>query len=395
MSLESRPAHDEAGRTRLVLAVAVAIRLLLVGIQPSPSTDAFRYSWEGRVANAGLDPYLLPPDDPGLASLRIGQDSRINNPGLTAIYPPLALAAFRAVAAASSDVRAQKTFFSTCDFLVCLILLRLLKRRRLSAGWAAVYAWHPLVAVEFSAAGHLDSLMLLGVLAGIDLWESRWRRTAALAWAAAFLVKVAPIVALPWLARRRPRSALLFLGVVALGALPALPAVLAALGNEPASGPHAFASGWLANPSLFVLLAPVTENSGLHRGVMVAAAGVFCLFWADRTEDDPARYLLGALFAVLLASPVVQPWYVLWLLPLALLSPQPAALAWAWSVGFLYLTLQPELKSSTLGPALWKTAWGGEYALVYGLLLWHTLRDVTIAGSPGLTRGIGGLCKRL
>ncbi|MDE2293643.1 MAG: hypothetical protein KGL53_16295, partial [Elusimicrobia bacterium] len=93
----------------LVLAVAALMRLILLPLAPTPSTDAYRYSWEGRVTAAGRDPYRLPPDSPVLAYLRRPQDARINHPRLTSVYPPLALAAFALAARASADARAQKT----------------------------------------------------------------------------------------------------------------------------------------------------------------------------------------------------------------------------------------------------------------------------------------------
>lgn len=375
-SLSSRPFGEEARLGRLILAVAVLIRLPLVLLDPSPSTDAYRYSWEGRVANAGGNPYRSAPDAPEFAPLRTAQDARINNPGLTTIYPPLALAAFSATAAVSSDVRAPKAFFSLVDLLCCALLMRLLKRRGLGVAWAALYAWHPLVAVEFSAAGHLDSLMILGLLGGIDLWETGRRDAAALAWAVAALVKVVPVVVLPWLLLQRPRAALAFFVVVAVGLLPVASELAEAAAGMPGNGIAAFASDWLANPSLFAAVAAVAGSPATARLAAGAAVLAFSLFWARRAGDDAAHYLRGTILFVLLASPVVQPWYVLWVLPLALLSPSTAALAWSWAVGFLYVVLDPVLKAASIGIPLWQWLWGAEYALVFGLLA----KDVVSAG---------------
>lgn len=376
------PGADEASRAELILVVALFLRLALVLVPPTPSTDAYRYSWEGRVANAGLSPYRLPPSSTELSFLRQIQDVKINNPGLTAIYPPLALGAFRAVAAVSSDARAQKWFFALCDLLVCALLMRLLRRRGLTCAWAAVYAWHPLVIVEFSAAGHLDSLMILGLLAGLDLWESGRRELGALAWAAAALVKVVPIVLLPWLLLRHPRSAALFIIAAAMGLIPAVPGLSAALRAAPESGIAAFTSDWLANPSLYAVLSALVESAGARRLLLAAAVGAFSLPWARRCGDDAARYLCGMILAVLLASPVVQPWYVLWALPLTLLTASPAALAWSWVVGFMYFAIDPALKESSASLPWWHWLWIGEYALVFGLLAWSSKRHQEVTTMP-------------
>lgn len=367
--------HDEASHAALILLIASFLRLPLLFVPPTPSTDAYRYSWEGRVANAGLDPYSLPPAAPELASLRRPDDARINNPGLSAIYPPLALSVFRLLASVSPDARAQKGFFSLCDLAICALLLRLLRRRGLPVAWAAVYAWHPLVVVEFAGAGHLDSLMMLGLLAGFDLWESERQESAAVVWAAAALVKVVPIVVLPWLLMRRPRAAAVFATVVAGGLLPALPGMRASLMNASQSGISAFASGWLANPSLYSLLGLAWPSESGRRLLLAAALSAASIPWARHCRDDAACYLLGSIMAVLLVSPVVQPWYVLWVLPLALLTPCIAAIAWSWTAGFLYIVFDPRLKELSLGLTLWQWLWLGEYATVYGLLIHPGLRS--------------------
>lgn len=368
LSCEPDTGVDESSRAALILVVAAFLRLALILVPPTPSTDAYRYSWEGRVANAGLSPYRLPPSSPELSFLRQSQDAKINNPGLTTIYPPLALAAFRAVAVVSTDARAQKSFFALCDLLVCALLMRLLRRRGLTCAWAAIYAWHPLVVVEFSAAGHLDPLMILGLLTGLDLWESGRRELGAIAWAAAALVKVVPIVLLPWLILRRPRAAGVFVAVVALGLLPALPGLQSALAGTSENGMAAFASGWLANPSLHAFVSSLVSSESSSRILLAAAVAAMSLPWAIFCGEDGARYLSGMMLAVLLASPVVQPWYVLWALPLVLLNSSPAALAWSWIVGFMYVTIDPRLREIQLHLSLWHWVWVAEYVLVYGLL---------------------------
>ncbi|MDE2291604.1 MAG: hypothetical protein KGL53_05930, partial [Elusimicrobia bacterium] len=101
-------------------------------------------------------------------------------------------------------------------------------------------------------------------------------------------------------------------------------------------------------------------------GLLLAAASVP---WARRCGGDAERYLRGALAAVLLASPVVEPWYVLWIAPFAVLAGDAALLAWSWAVGFLYVVLDPALMSFRLVLPLWQWLWIGEYGLVYGLLV--------------------------
>src|SRR5439155_8361622 len=75
--------------------------------------DLFRYSWDGRVQAAGIDPYAQPPSSPALARLRepwLWPDARgcaelnrrpactrLNRPDQRTIYPPLAEAWFAGI----------------------------------------------------------------------------------------------------------------------------------------------------------------------------------------------------------------------------------------------------------------------------------------------------------
>ena len=49
-----------------VVVGALVFRLALLPSVPSLSDDVWRYLWDGRVAAAGIDPFLHPPDAPQL-----------------------------------------------------------------------------------------------------------------------------------------------------------------------------------------------------------------------------------------------------------------------------------------------------------------------------------------
>ena len=89
--------HEQPEATRqahglslgLVLLFALLARLVLLGATPTLSDDIYRYRWDGRVQQAGIDPYAYAPNDPALASLRDADFTRINFPHLRTVYPPV------------------------------------------------------------------------------------------------------------------------------------------------------------------------------------------------------------------------------------------------------------------------------------------------------------------
>lgn len=131
----------------------------------------------------------------------------------------------------------------------------------------------------------------------------------------------------------------------------------------------------MTNPSAYALVSVLTEPQMFARFLMAALLALISV-WRAWDVEDAARYLSGAMLAVLLVSPVVQPWYVLWLLPLALITGSPATLAgreprraddrwgygkvglaWSWVVGSLYLGADPRLRAISVDLPLWSWLW--------------------------------------
>jgi hypothetical protein len=206
---------------------------------------------------------------------------------------------------------------------------------------------------------------------------------AALAAAAGVLAKLVPLVALPMWARRSGRPALFLaaaLVMVAAGLVPVfaggVPPGLVTYGvswefNGPVYEPlwraidalgldaaarsgldrlEAWTGAWRAADPLYRFVYPqLLAKLLLAFGVLGAVA------WSLSARDPVAgsRGLFGAL---LVLSPTVYPWYVLWVLPFAALTRAPAWLALAALVQLAYL---PRLVPGVgLFPWVWLAIWG-------------------------------------
>ncbi|MGI9174817.1 MAG: hypothetical protein ACR2GR_05820, partial [Rhodothermales bacterium] len=82
--------REDAYTARQVLAVAVALRLLLVWLPPAISDDAYRYVWDGLLQARGTNPFVFAPNDPALADVQ-GEPlfSLLNSAAFYSVYPPL------------------------------------------------------------------------------------------------------------------------------------------------------------------------------------------------------------------------------------------------------------------------------------------------------------------
>jgi alpha-1,6-mannosyltransferase len=191
-------------RLLTVLLVAAAMRAIVLPAPPFLSSDIYRYVWDGRVQNAGINPYRYIPADPALAPMR---DDAIyphvnRREYARTIYLPAAQLVFRAVAAISPTVLAMKIAMVLVECVAIGAMIALLRCAGLPPARVAIYAWNPLTVWSFALDGHVDALAI-GLLALAMLARGLRRDSATgVAIAAATLTKIIPLVAFPALWRR-------------------------------------------------------------------------------------------------------------------------------------------------------------------------------------------------
>jgi hypothetical protein len=257
----------------------------------------------------------------------------------------------------------------------------------------AIYAWNPLVVVEFAASGHHDALAIAAVVAASILIIRGRGTLSTLLLAAGALFKLFPVVLFPiWLRRAGwPRSLWSWVNAFAaavLAAVCAWPFRSALFGSQ---GGFNFSqlldnltyyqSRWQNNnASLYALLSWCSGSTEVAAGIAAGVvAGLFIWAAARRVDSARAAYILFA--AILLLSPNAFPWYFTWLVPFLVFFPNPA---------WLLLTVLQFLSYHVLidyqaGAGwhfrpfyLWLT-----YGPFYALLLRHLIRPVQPGESSG------------
>ena len=304
---------------------AVVFRICgLVG-GPFFEDDFNRYLWDGyRFATTGT-PYGAAPEaffvDPGVPAAFHRLLDGINNPELPTIYAPTTQVIFLlGYWLQPGTVAMLQLLLILVDLITIVLLLRLASARSVM-----LYAWCPLVIKEIAFTAHPDGVAVCLLLAAIMLARNRrWRSVAVCLGVAvgakAFVLVLAPLV----LVSARARHWMLF-GIT----LAALYAPFVLSGGTNLESLQVFAREWEFNSAAFGLLtiALCRFDTTLVLGLMYAA---FWMCYAVKfARSGPhaiprGDWLYGALLAV---SPVVNPWYLLWLLPFAAIFPS----AWAWT----------------------------------------------------------------
>jgi alpha-1,6-mannosyltransferase len=329
-----------------IFAVGLVARLLLLlASSPLLENDYYRYLWEGGLTAHGHSPYLvtptgvgdLPYNDARLELAKAAGDvfERVAHPTLSSVYPPVAQAAFALAHWLSPwSLTAWRLVLIVADIATFLLLVALLQAAGRPAFWVAFYWWCPLVLKELANSAHMEAVLIPLVLTTLLASVRRRPLLAVVCLGLAAGVKVWPLMLAPLVLRplsgervRLVAAMALLSGIIGLMAWP----IVASLDRT--SGFVAFAAHWATNSAHMPLLEAIGGNLFGWRGaagpglfaraicgaiLLVVAVGMAVRPW--QTVRDLLQRGFVVVSAIVLLSPAQFPWYVLWVLPLAVLA---------------------------------------------------------------------------
>ena len=310
----------------LVLLGALAFRLTLFPYPPSLSTDVHRYRWDGHVQNAGWNPYAVAPTDPRLAPLRDPGWYVMPAPEIPTMYPPLSELVFRATWRVLPGPVGFKLPFLLADLAVAAMLAGWIRSTGGRNYQVAIYAWNPLVVVEFASSGHNDALAIAAcrryaadytaVSGNVNAHADRRGARQSLPCRAVPLA----LIRAGWPGKLR--GWLAAAGCAALAALCIWP----------------YRDGWREflqmlkyyqviwrnyHSSIYPVLLWISGShevaAGIGEGVVLGLA-----LWLALRRADPTRAAFLLIGTVLLFAPNGYSWYFTWIVPLLCFFPSPA-----------------------------------------------------------------------
>jgi alpha-1,6-mannosyltransferase len=324
--------RDSRAVLSLVLLGALAFRLTMFPYPPSLSTDVHRYRWDGHVQNEGWNPYAVAPTDPRLGPLRDpGWPAAAGWYGMPApeiptMYPPLSELVFRATWRVLPGPVGFKLPFLLADLAVVAMLAGWIRSTGGRNYQVAIYAWNPLVVVEFASSGHNDALAIAGVVATL-LIIRRYPVVSTLTVAAGALCKAFPVVLLPLTLFRAgwPGKLRGWLAAAGCGALAAVCVWPYRHGWREFLGMLKYYQViWRDyHSSIYPVLLWMSGShdvaAGIGEGVVLGLA-----LWLAVRRTDPTRAAFLLIGTVLLFAPNGYSWYFTWIVPLLCFYPSAA-----------------------------------------------------------------------
>ena len=369
---------------RLILTIALLLRMPALVTAPFLSNDIFRYIWDGWVQGAGINPYRYVPADPHLALLRdAAVFPLINRAGYAhTIYPPAAEFCFAAASRITAllhipAVLGMKLFMFGCEAAGVFGVLRLLEFCRLPRSRVLIYAWSPLPVWEFGNNGHVDAIAIpLVAFALLFAVLARPGRADA-ALAAAALTKFLPVLLAPAVWRRWDwKFAGIFVAAIGLLYLPYLSVgwrVFGFLGGYGAEEGMDNGTGIFLLAALGALVplpAYATKIYFVALACVLLALGAMALA-GPRSPKIICRNAALLAGAGMLGLSPHYPWYYAWLLIPACVLPC-SSLLYLTSFSFLLY----------LNPTHTKLLWP---AVLYLPFIAFAVRDIFAARAISLT----------
>jgi alpha-1,6-mannosyltransferase len=299
----------------VILSSTVVFRLVLLPGTPSLSDDVYRYQWDGRVQRAHLNPYVVFPSSPELASLLNPDNPEPPGVDTPTIYPPLSEFAYRMI----ETVPGYKRVSTILDLGCVGVLMLLLAVMNLALHRVLAYAWNPAVLISFAMSGHFDPLAIITFLMALFFLVRNRPKLSIAALALAFLSKLFPVLLLPAFLKR---VGLAYAGIFAMLVFTFYLPFLGA-GLHLFDGARNYGRDWSNNASFFQLLQFVTRS----RAPAEFLAGLMVLAAIGYLAKRRAGLLWSSLIltgGVLLVSPTAYPWYFTWSIPFLCVYPSGA-----------------------------------------------------------------------
>ncbi|MDP9051323.1 MAG: DUF2029 domain-containing protein, partial [Acidobacteriota bacterium] len=350
----------------IILAFAVAFRIVVLIPAPYLSSDIYRYVWDGVVQHAHISPYRYVPADPALRALRAANQNifdHINRRDYAhTIYPPVAQFLFYLVTFISPTVKFMKIVMVLFECLTLYALVALLRELGIRREQSLLFAWYPLLVWEIAGSGHIDSVVMAFMALAL---LARYRRQPVLTGlflGLAIMTKFYPLVLLPALFRRGEYR------------MPATVAAVIAAGYACYSSVgirvFGFLGGYVQEEGIDTgtryFLLELTQHMRGFQSLSTKTFLVFCALvfaaitvWCWRTCCDPSWVSAGSRQTRLLALPANAdflvpatvlalalmllfsphyPWYVAWLVPFLTLVPDITVFTYVCSLFYLCTT---------------------------------------------------------
>lgn len=345
----------------LLLLSAIVFRLLFIFAIPALSDDYFRFIWDGRLIDSGINPFVYLPDHIQANSFLTGEANtelfnKMNSPHYYSVYPPILQVVFFIAAKLSFNnnfvaVIILRIFILLAEFGTYFFLRRILVHLKLPKTKVLLYLLNPLVIIELSGNLHFEGVMLFFVAAALYYFVTNNLIYSSILFAFAVCTKMIPLVILPLIVRKLglKNGFIYSLIILILSVILFLPFLNQQLISNIGSSVGLYFQKFEFNASIYYLFRWVGFHLtgynaiGIIGKLLPMLSLIFILIITLRFKSKNSDVLffdkvLQILLVYYLFSLIIHPWYISFLVLISVFSNFRFALIWSLLIFGSYLT---------------------------------------------------------
>ena len=364
-----------------IIGLGIVARFLILFSLPNLSDDYFRFIWDAKMISQGVNPFDFTPAEylqslnGDFNSLKYDYD-HLNSQNYYSVYPPVSQLVFFVSHSLSPDVKEfsvliMKLIMFSFELITLRILWLLGQQKELSKNAIIWYAINPLIIIEFCGNLHFEGLMIAFLLASTYMLTKNKLVYSAMLLAGAVLTKLHPLMILPFFIKflGLKKGVLFAIIVVITVSLGFLPYMLSEEGFALYRLDNIFESlslyyqSFEFNASFYYVSRWIGFYFSEYHpiaiiGKILLALNVFCLLLLLFAQKKSLKSLISVITIAYLIynllATTVHPWYILVILPFALLWRMKTPIVWTaviivsyfaystynWHENFYLLTLE-------------------------------------------------------
>lgn len=379
---------------KFLLVAGVLFRLIFLWAEPNLSQDFYRFIWDGELIKNGINPYVhLPKDLISKVDLPIsnGQELFDGMGSLSARhysnYPPVnqlifALVSFLGGGSILGSIIVMRLTIILADIGILFLGRKLLQNLNQSNHLAFWYFLNPLVIIELTGNLHFEGVMLFFFVWALYLISNQKWLVAAPIYAASIMVKLVPILFLPLFLRYFGiKKSIVYYTLVGISCvLLLLPFYSSDFINNYSETVGLWFSNFEFNAGFYNVLKKVAVDyfdvkpwelvkiyGKWVARVVVIGAILLAFLRKNQTLPNLITSMLILLTSYYFLSSTVHPWYLIFLVVLAMFTKFRFAMLWSFLVVLSYFAYSnPDFDEN-----LWLLAF--EYLVVIGYLIYEIM----------------------
>lgn len=379
---------------KFLLVVGILFRLVFLFAEPNLSQDFYRFIWDGELIKNGINPYLHTPDQILEQGKIVFANMKELREGMTDLnarhysnYPPVnqlffALSAFLGGGSIMGSMIVLRLTIILADLGILYFGRKLLQNINQANHMAFWYFINPLVIIELTGNLHFEGVMLFFFVWALYLISKNKWMWATPIYALSIMVKLMPLLFLPiflkYLGIKKSAIFYTLIGVCCLALL--LPFYSSVFIDNYSDTLALWFHNFEFNASIYNVVKKIAVTyyeakpwelidsyGNLITKIVLGLALLITFLRKNRSLQSVITSMTLLLASYYFLSSTVHPWYIVFLLGIAIFTELNFPLVWTATVILSYFAYtNPDNKEN-----LWLLAI--EYILVLGVFLYEMI----------------------